>query len=83
MISAIGFFMLFYFISNTGEKFAKEGEWSAFSAMWLSTFVLTPLGIFLIYKAMHDSQLFNKEYYFRLWRKFQAYRQVPRRNNFT
>ncbi len=74
MISSIGFFMLFYFISNTGEKFAKEGQWSAFSAMWLSTFVLTPIGIFLIYKAMHDSQLFNKEYYFRLWGKLKAYR---------
>jgi len=25
--------------------------------------VLTPVGIFLTYKAMHDSQLFNKEFY--------------------
>lgn len=74
LISSIVFFMLFYFISNTGEKFAKEGAWNAFSAMWLSTFVLTPIGIFLIYKAMHDSQLFNKEFYFRTWRKLQAMR---------
>lgn len=75
LISSIVFFMLFYFISNTGEKFAKEGAWNAFSGMWLSTFVLVPVGIFLTYKAMHDSQLFNKEYYFRVWRKFQAYRK--------
>lgn len=75
LISAIIFFMLFYFISNTGEKFAKEGEWSAFMGMWLSTFVLVPVGIFLTYKALHDSQLFNREYYFRLWRQFQAFRK--------
>jgi lipopolysaccharide export system permease protein len=71
MISAIIFFMLFYFISNTGEKFAKEGTWNVFFGMWLSTFILTPLGIFLIYKAVHDSQLFNREFYFRAWRKFR------------
>jgi len=69
MISAIVFFMLFYFTSNTGEKFAKEGEWSPFLGMWFSTFILLPVGIFLTYKAVHDSQLFNKEYYARLWRK--------------
>ncbi len=79
LISAIIFFMLFYFISNTGEKFSKEGEWSAFMGMWLSTFVLVPLGIFLTYKAIHDSQLFNKEYYFRIWRKFQAFRNRNKR----
>lgn len=73
MISSIAFFMLFYFISNTGEKFAKEGAWPVFSGMWLSTFILVPIGLFLIYKALHDSQLFNKEFYFRTGRKFRAF----------
>ena len=72
MVSSIVFFMLFYFISNTGEKFVKEGQWNPFLGMWLSTFVLVPIGIFLTYKAIHDSQLFNKEYYYRVWRKFRA-----------
>jgi lipopolysaccharide export system permease protein len=64
--------MLFYFISNTGEKFAKEGSWNVFSGMWLSTFVLLPVGIFLIYKAVRDSQLFNREYYFRTWMRIRG-----------
>ncbi len=72
MVSSIVFFMLFYFISNSGEKFVKEGELNPLMGMWLSTFVLVPIGIFLTYKAMHDSQLFNKEYYYRVWRKFLA-----------
>jgi lipopolysaccharide export system permease protein len=71
MISAIVFFMLFYFISNTGEKFAKEGSWTPFSGMWLSTFILLPIGIFLMYKAVHDSQLFNREFYHRMWRRLR------------
>jgi lipopolysaccharide export system permease protein len=73
MISSIVFFMLFYFISNTGEKFAKEGAWPVLSGMWLSTFVLVPVGIFLTYKALHDSQLFNKDYYFRMSGKVRAF----------
>ena len=72
MIASIVFFMLFYFISNTGEKFAKEGAWSPAMGMWLSTFILVPFGLFLTYKALHDSQLFNKEYYHRAWRRFRA-----------
>lgn len=70
MIFAIIFFMVFYFVSTRGEKLAKEMEVSAFSGLWLSTFVLVPVGVFLTYKAMHDSNLFNKEFYTRLKRRF-------------
>lgn len=76
LLSSIVFFMLFYFIANTGEKFAKEGEWSVFAGMWLATFVLTPIGLFLTWKAVHDSQLFNKEYYARLIQKFRRRKKV-------
>ena len=72
LIFAIVFFMLFYFSSTTGEKFAKEGKMSVFAGMWLSTFVLLPIGLFLIYKARKDSQLFNKESYYRAWNKMMA-----------
>ncbi|WP_300602473.1 LptF/LptG family permease [Niabella sp.] len=73
MIFAIIFFLIFYFSSNTGEKMAKEGSLTPFSGMWLSTFILAPIGAFLTYKAMHDSNLFNKEFYHRLKRKIQGY----------
>lgn len=68
LIFAIVFFMIFYFSSNTGEKFAKEGSLDPFTGMWLATFVLLPLGIFLTYKAMRDSQVLNKEFYSRIVR---------------
>ena len=63
MIFAIGFFMLFYFSSTSGEKFAKEGEWGMIPGMWFSFVILVPVGIFLTYKAMNDSQVFSKEFY--------------------
>ncbi|HWI92785.1 MAG TPA: LptF/LptG family permease [Flavisolibacter sp.] len=71
LIFAIIFFMLFYFSSTGGEKAAREGSLSPFTGMWLSSFILLPIGFFLIYNAMRDSQLFNKEWYYRFWRKLR------------
>ena len=66
LIAAISFFMVFYFSTTIGEKFAKENKLTPFLGMWLAAFILVPIGIFLIYKAMRDSQLFNKEWYYRM-----------------
>ena len=65
LVVAIVFFMAFYFSSTMGEKFAKEDTLSPFAGMWLATFILVPVGLFLTYKAMSDSHLFNKEFYYR------------------
>lgn len=81
MIFAIAFFLVFYFSSNTGEKMAKEGSLTPFSGMWLSSFILAPIGAFLTYKAMHDSNLFNKEFYHRLKRRVQGYIRAKRARN--
>lgn len=69
LVVAIVFFLIFHLLNMFGEKFVKEEIASPFGGMWLAIFVLIPVGIFLTYKAMHDSQLFNKEYYIRFFRK--------------
>jgi len=74
LIFAIAFFMVFYFSSTTGEKFAKENSMTPLAGMWLATFILVPVGLFLTYKAMHDSQLFNKEKYSRIIRFLRFWR---------
>jgi lipopolysaccharide export system permease protein len=71
LIFAILFFMLFYFSSTMGEKFAKENTLTPFTGMWLATFILIPMGVFLTWKAMRDSQLFNKEYYKKVAKLFK------------
>ena len=70
LVFAIIFFMIFYFSSTIGEKFVKEDSMSPFAGMWLSTFILVPIGLFLTYKAMRDSHLFNKEFYYRITKRF-------------
>ena len=75
LIFAIIFFMFFYFSSTTGEKFAKENSFTPFTGMWLATFVLTPIGVFLTYKAMRDSTLFSKESYSRAFNSIRRFFQ--------
>lgn len=73
LIAAISFFMVFYFSTTVGEKFAKEDTLTPFAGMWLAAFILVPIGVFLTYKAMRDSQLFNKEWYYRMAKSFRAF----------
>jgi lipopolysaccharide export system permease protein len=73
LIIAILLFMFFFFFNTSGEKYAKENVMTAFGGMWMATLFLLPVGIFLTYKAMHDSNLMNKEFYFRRWRKINAF----------
>jgi lipopolysaccharide export system permease protein len=70
-VFALLFFIIFHLMNTFGEKLAKQDVFNAFAGMWLSTFVLIPIGIFLTYKAMHDSQLFNKEFYYRISKKIK------------
>lgn len=72
LVFAIFLFMFFFFFNTSGEKYAKENVMTAFGGMWMATIFLLPVGIFLTYKAMHDSNLMNKEFYFRSWRKIKA-----------
>ena len=65
MVSAIAFFVVFFLLNNFGEKLAKSEQWSVYAGMWLSCLILIPVGLFLTYKAMRDSQLFNQEFYYR------------------
>ncbi len=71
LVIAIIFFLIFHLLNMFGEKFVKESILSPFTGMWLAIIVLIPVGIFLTYKAMHDSTLFSKEYYSRIFKKLQ------------
>ncbi|HRP57515.1 LptF/LptG family permease [Agriterribacter sp.] len=72
LVIAVIFFLIFHLLNMFGEKFVREDITSAFLGMWLSTLVLLPVGMFFTYKAMHDSQLFNKEFYYRLFRSIRS-----------
>jgi lipopolysaccharide export system permease protein len=73
LVFAVIFFVIFHLFNTFGEKFVKSGVMPPYEGMWLSTAVLIPIGFFLTYKAMRDSQLFNQEYYYRSLKKLRTF----------
>lgn len=67
LVFAVIFFVIFNIFFMVGEKMARKDILTTWSGMWLSNIALMPIAVFLIYKAMNDSQLFNKEFYFRIF----------------
>lgn len=63
IVISVIFFVIYYIISISGEKMAKEGTWEAFYGMWLSAFILAPVAIYLTYKATNDSGLLDVDWY--------------------
>ena len=56
-------FIFYYMIDNVGRKMARDGVWDVWFGIWMSSFILLPLGIFFTYKAINDSAIFNAEAY--------------------
>lgn len=63
VVISVLFFIIYYIINITGEKFAREVIWDPAMGMWVSSFILLPLGIFLSYKATMDSAILNADFY--------------------
>jgi len=71
VVISVIMFIIYYIIDNTGYKMAREALWPCWAGMWLSSFVLLPIGIFLTYKAATDSPLFNPEAWAREFEKIK------------
>lgn len=63
MVFAVLFFLLYYVLMISGENMVESGIMIVWKGMWLSAFILTPIGIFLTYKAANDSALFDIDVY--------------------
>ncbi len=68
MLVAICLFMVWYVLSHTGEKVALQRGTTPAMGMWLSTAVLFPIGVWLVYQARNDSQLLSRELYARFFK---------------
>lgn len=68
-VVSVVLFIAYYLIDTAGQKLIKSGAWSALAGMSLSSAVLLPLGIFLTYKAVNDSAIFNLDSYINFFKK--------------
>ena len=63
VVIAIVVFILFYILNLSAENIAWAGKMDPYLAAWLPNIILFPFGIWLTYKALTDSQLFDIEKY--------------------
>jgi len=63
VIISIFFFIVYYVVSMTGEKWARQGLITPFWGVWDANFVLLPLGFFFLKQARVDARLFDSDYY--------------------
>ncbi|MBL7137944.1 MAG: LptF/LptG family permease [Bacteroidales bacterium] len=63
------FFVLFWIVSFTGEKYTAEGVLPAWQGMWIAPLLLLPIGIFLTYKATIDASLLDVDAWLRFFQK--------------
>lgn len=84
IVISVVMFIIYYIIDNTGYKMAREAIWPCWMGMWLSSFVLLPIGVFLTYKAATDSALFNPEAWMKwldkIWKKLEPIYEYSRRS---
>ncbi|ASU36305.1 lipopolysaccharide export system permease protein [Mucilaginibacter xinganensis] len=69
VVVSVIFFLIYYIISTIGEKAVKDGDLSPIIGSWVAICIITPIGMFLSYKAARDSVIFDMESYKRFFNK--------------
>ena len=74
LVASVGFFVLYYVIGMIAEKAVRESAIGP-EGMWISSFVMLPIGILLTLQATTDSSFFDGS----SWRKFfsRLFRRQP------
>lgn len=72
VLISIIFFILFYMLTITGEKWAKEGLADPLFGTFFSNLCLVPFGLFFLRQARKDARLFEADFYAGLWKKVSA-----------
>ncbi len=71
-IVALLFFLLYWIVDITGVKLARDGSVSAWVGAFGSAMVLMPIGIYLTFRAVHDTDLSNMDTLKNWWKKFRS-----------
>lgn len=63
IIVSVLVFITYYILDNSGYRMAREGIWAIWFGKTLAMVVLTPIAVFVTYKANNDSVVFNMDAY--------------------
>ena len=71
-IISVLFFVAYWVIDISGTKLARDGAVGAFHGVFISSYVLLPTGLFLTWKAINDSSIFNLDAVKSVFRKIKT-----------
>ncbi len=78
VLISIIFFIVYYMLTITGEKWAKEGISDPLFGTWFSNLCLLPFGLFFVKQARKDARLFEGDFYVSIWKSIQERFKVLR-----
>lgn len=79
VLLSIIFFIVFYMLNLTGEKWAKEGLADPFLGSWFANIALIPAGVFFLRQARKDARLFEADAYYAAFQKIKERFKLNRR----
>jgi lipopolysaccharide export system permease protein len=71
VLISIIFFILYYMLTISGEKWAKEGIIDTLFGTAFSNLCLIPFGLFFLRQARKDARLFEPDFYVEFWNSVQ------------
>jgi lipopolysaccharide export system permease protein len=79
VLISIIFFILFYVLTITGEKYAKEQVTGVPEGAWMANLILCLFGLFFLRQARSDSRLFDADIYYIFFNKLKHKYFTPRK----
>ena len=64
--------MAYWVIDISGTKLAKDGAFDPFSGVFISTYILLPIGLYLTWQAIHDSPILRIAHIKNAFKKIKA-----------
>ena len=78
LVLSVLLFIIYFIFDNSGYKMARDGKTAVWFGIWLSTMVMTPLGIFFTYKAVGDTSMLDFDWLRKLNEKIKRPSQLMR-----
>ena len=69
VITAVLIFLVYFILTRAGEEMSANYSLTPSMGMWLSPLCITPISIFIFFKANKDAKIFDIEWYNKLCRK--------------
>ncbi len=75
VVASVLVFVLYHVVTMMGEKAVKTGEMDVITGIWMSTFIILPMGLFLTYKATTDAPLLDAESWKKIMERYNLFKK--------